>query len=82
MPNEKRKPTREIILDKSLNGLLGILFVGGRADVNVNLVNDLITIKQGGSLLQTKALRFNDEDVAEHQLDGEPAAVDDLRWGR
>ena len=82
MLNEKSKLTREIILDKHLNGLLRILFVGGRTDMNVDLVNDLITIEQGGSLLQTEALRFNDEDITEHQLYGEPAAVDNLRWGR
>jgi hypothetical protein len=50
--------------------------------MNMDLANDLITIEQGGSLLQTQALRFNNEEVTENQLDGEPAAVNDLRWGR
>ena len=51
----------------------------GRTNMNMDLVNDLFTIEQGGSLLQTQALRLNNEDVTEHQLDSEPAAVNDLR---
>ena len=59
-------------------GLLGLLLVGGRTATSIDLLNNLFAIKQSSSLLQTKALGFDDEGVAEEQLEGEPAAVDDL----
>ena len=59
-------------------GLLGVLLVGGGTTTSVDLINELLTIEQSGSLLQTEALGFDDEGVAEEQLKGEPAAVDDL----
>jgi len=63
------------------DGLLGTLLVGGVGGVtstSVDLVNNLLTIKQGGSLLQAEAFCFDDEDETEDQLEGEPAAVDNL----
>jgi hypothetical protein len=33
--------------------------------MSVDFVNDLLTIKQSGSLLQTEALCFDDEEVTE-----------------
>jgi hypothetical protein len=67
-----------MVLDRILSGLLGIFLVGGVMTPSVDLVNDFLTIEQSRSLLQTQALRFDDEDVTEHQLDDEPAAVEDL----
>jgi len=63
------------------DGLLSTLLVGGVGGVtstSVDLVNNLLTIKQGGSLLQTEAFCFDDEDETEDQLEGEPAAVNNL----
>jgi hypothetical protein len=61
------------------DGLLGILLVGPvGGHESVDLDNNLLTIEQSGSLLQTEALCFDDEGVTEEQLEGEPAAVEDL----
>ena len=60
------------------DGLLNITLVTRVAGASVDLVNDLLSIKQSGSLLQTKALGFNEEYVTEDPFKGEPAAVDDL----
>lgn len=63
--------------------VLDILFVdGGRTATSVDLVNSLLTIEQSGSLFQTESLGFDDEGITEEQLEGEPAAVDDLCYGR
>ena len=61
---------------------LNILFVTCATSSNVNLVNGLLSVEQSGSLFQTAAPSFNDEDVAEDRLEGEPAAVDDLQQAR
>jgi hypothetical protein len=77
-----RKPSvdaSELLVDRASWWMRRAFGLVGRTDMNMDLVNDLITIEQGGSLLQTQALRLNNEEVTEHQLDGEPAAVNDLR---
>ena len=60
------------------DGLLNIILVTRVAGASVDLVNDLLSIEQSGSLFQTTALGFNDEYVTEDPFKGEPAAVDDL----
>ena len=46
------------------DGLLGILLVD-RTVTTVDLVNNLLAIEQSGGLLQTEALRFDDEGITE-----------------
>ena len=60
------------------NGLLNILLVTRVTGASLDLVNDLLSIEQSGSLFQTTALGFNNEYVTEERLKGKPAAVDDL----
>ena len=60
------------------NEFLGILFVSRRKATSVDLVNSIFAIEQGGGLLQTEALCFDNEHVTEEQLEGEPTAVNDL----
>ena len=66
---QKNQPTTEMVLNRILSGLLGIFLVGGMMTPSVDLVNNFLTVEQSRSLLQTQALRFDDEDVTEHQLD-------------
>jgi len=58
--------------------LLGVLLVTGSKATSVNLVNGLLAVEQSGSLFQTKTLGFDDKEITEERLEGEPAAVDDL----
>lgn len=91
-----RRPTKKMELYPPINrtglngpdiplmvgdGLLDILLVGDRAATGMDLFNNLLAIKQRGSRLQTEALCFDYEGVTEEQLEGKPAAVDDLCWG-
>ena len=46
-------------------GFLDIFLVAGGMATSVDPVNRILTIEQSGSLLQTKALRFDNECVAE-----------------
>jgi len=56
----------------------GVLLVAGSVATSVNLVDGLLAIEQSGSLFQTKALGFDDKEITEARLKGEPAAIDDL----
>ena len=58
---------------------LGILLVRSRPGTILDLDDNLLTIEQRCSLLQAEAFGFDDEDVTEEQLEGEPTAIEDLR---
>jgi len=59
--------------------LFGVLrVVAGSMTTSVNLVDGPFAIEQSGSLFQTKALGFDDKEITEARLKGEPAAVDNL----
>lgn len=60
------------------NKFLGIFLIAGGKATSVDLIDSILTIKQRGGLLQTEALRFNDEHVTEDQLEGEPTTVNNL----
>lgn len=38
----------------------------------------VLAVEQGGSLLERETLRLDDEEVEEDELEGDPAAVDDI----
>ena len=60
------------------DGPLNIPVVAGSTTTSVNLANGLLAVEQSGSLFQTEALGFDDEDVTEDALEGEPTTVDNL----
>ena len=75
--NRQTKSPREnhlLIRDR----LIGIRLVAGSTAASVNLFNDLLAVEQSSSLFQTKTFGFDDKEITEESLKGEPAAVDDL----
>ena len=58
--------------------LLSVLLAAGGKATSVNLVDRLLAVEQSGSLFQTKSLGFDDKEITEECLEGEPAAVDNL----
>ena len=58
--------------------LFGVLLVASSMTASVNLVDGPLAIEQSSSLFQTKALGFDDKEITEARLKGEPAAVYDL----